>query len=467
MCHDTAGVIVLLMRERGETRSLGARPRNRSAETGPCLFLEAESERPLAGSARYQLHGVTRVLLGRGPERRASIDGQVLEVQVPDAAISTGHAEISLEGGRWRLKDLRSRNGTLVDSRRVEEQVLEDGALIQLGGTFFTFHAARERSEPPVLDSVDLVPGPTGLKTFSPAMQRVLRRLEAVAPSRVPVLLQGESGTGKELLARALHAISGRTGDFVALNCGAIPPNLVEGELFGYRKGAFSGADRDHPGLIRASSGGTLFLDEIGDLPAQAQAALLRVLQESEVLQVGSVRPQRLDLRVVAATHRDLEQLTAEKLFRHDLLARLDGITLAIPSLRERPEDVPLLVASLLERLSPGPAASFSPAAVEALLLHDWPLNIRELENALSAALALSGGDQVELEHLPRALAEGPKAPQDLTPEETAHREQLLVLLREHRGNLNAIARVVGKGRTQVARWVTRYGVNLASFRRH
>src|SRR5262249_26994867 len=151
---------------------------------------------------------------------------------------------------------------------KIEEHVLEDGALIQLGGTFFTFHAARERSEPALLDSGALSPGPTGLKTFSLAMQQVLRRLAAVAPSRVPVLLHGESGTGKELLARALHVMSGRPGEFVALNSGAIPPNLVEGELFGYRKGAFSGADRDHPGLIRASSGGTLFLDEIGDLPA-------------------------------------------------------------------------------------------------------------------------------------------------------------------------------------------------------
>src|SRR5262249_51460731 len=154
---------VVSMRERGETRSLGARPRNRSVETGPVVFLELESERPLAGSARYNLHGVARVVLGRGPERRASIDGDVLDVQVPDAAISTGHAEITRDAGSWKLKDLRSRNGTLVDSRKIEEHVLEDGALIQLGGTFFTFHAARERSEPALLDSGALSPGPTGL----------------------------------------------------------------------------------------------------------------------------------------------------------------------------------------------------------------------------------------------------------------------------------------------------------------
>jgi DNA-binding NtrC family response regulator len=412
------------------------------------------------------LHEVVRVVLVRGPERCAELHDGVLRVQLPDEAVSSEHADLRKEDGGWRVRDLDSRNGTFVDSRRVEEQLLHDGAMLQVGGTFFAFHAAYERSEPTFLDSSDLPVGPTGIRTLSPAMEKMLRRLEAVATRRVPVLLQGESGTGKELLARAIHRLSGRKGEFVAVNCGAIAPNLVEGELFGYRKGAFSGADRDHPGLLVASTGGTLFLDEIGDLPLQAQAALLRVLQESEVLQLGTVRPQRLDLRVVAATHRDLEALTQEKKFRHDLLARLDGITLAVPPLRDRPEDVPLLIATLIRRHSPERSPTLSPAAVEALLSYDWPLNVRELENALVAALALAADGTVEVEHLPRAVVEGRGMPDDLTPEELAHREELLGLLREHHGNLNAVARVVGKGRTQVVRWVGRYGLNLASFRR-
>jgi transcriptional regulator with PAS, ATPase and Fis domain len=426
-----------------------------------------ESEQPLLGPARYLLHGVQRVTVGRGPERIASVRGEQLRIQVPDEAISSEHAEIRRVEGEWRLKDLGSRNGTFVDSRRVEEDVLEDGARLRLGGTFLSFHGSYETAGgPALLESKDLPVGPAGLKTLSGSMQQVLRRLEAVAPSRVPVLLQGESGTGKELLARAIHLLSGRRGDFVAVNCGAIPPNLVEAELFGYRKGAFSGADREHPGLVRASSGGTLFLDEVGDLPIQAQAALLRVLQESEVLPVGSVRPERLDLRVVAATHRDLEQLAQEKAFRHDLLARLDGITLVVPPVRERLEDVPLLVATLLARLAPGQQVSLSADAAEALLEHDWPLNVREIENALAAAVALSAGGAIDLEHLPRSVVEGHGTPRDLSSEEVAHREELLLLLREHRGNLNAIARVVGKGRTQVARWVSRYGFHLSTFRR-
>ena len=451
---------------KGGTRSLRDGARRRTTQSTPCLFLQIESERPLAGPARYLLHDVLRVVFARGAERRAEIGNGVLQIELPDAAVSSEHAELRKEDRGWVLRDIGSRNGTFVDSKRVEEQVLEDGAFLQVGGTFFAFHAAYERTEPALLDSENLAISATGLRTLSQAMGQVLRRLEAVAPSRVPVLLQGESGTGKELLARAVHRLSGRTGDFVAVNCGAIASNLVEGELFGYRKGAFSGADRDHPGLIRASSGGTLFLDEIGDLPLQAQAALLRVLQENEVLQLGTVRPQRLDLRVVAATHRDLEELSQGKAFRHDLLARLDGITLTIPPLRDRPEDVPLLVATLLERLSPAHPPSFSSRATEALLNHHWPLNVRELENVLSAALALSAGAVVGVEHLPQTLTEGPKSRRELNPAEAARREELRLLLREHRGNLNAIARIMGKARTQVARWVSRYGFELADFRR-
>jgi DNA-binding NtrC family response regulator len=449
-----------------ETRPLGQEARRRHAQTAPCLFLQIESERPLAGPARYLLHDVLRVLFLRGSERRAELHDGALRIQVPDGAVSSEHAELRREDRGWVIRDAGSRNGTFVDSRRVEEQLLEDGAVLQIGGTFFAFHAAYQRSEPALLDSKDLPVGPTGLRTFSPVMQQVLRRVEVVAPSRVPVLLQGESGTGKELIARALHVLSGRAGEFVAVNCGAIAPNLVEAELFGYRKGAFSGADRDHPGLLRASSGGTLLLDEIGDLPLQVQAVLLRVLQESEVLQVGTVRPQRLDLRVVAASHRDLETLAQEKQFRHDLLARLDGITIAIPPLRERPEDVPLLLATLIRRHSPAGSPSLSPRVAEALLTYDWPLNVRELDNALAAALVLSAGGTVQVEHLPRAVVEGQKMPPDLTAEELAHREELLGLLREHHGNLNAVARVLGKGRTQVVRWVSRYGLNLETFRR-
>jgi transcriptional regulator with PAS, ATPase and Fis domain len=251
------------------------------------------------------------------------------------------------------------------------------------------------------------------------------------------------------------------------VNCGAIPQNLVESELFGHRKGAFSGADRDHPGLVRASDRGTLFLDEIGDLPPAAQAAFLRVIQEGEVVPVGGTRPERLDLRVVAATHRDLEEMVRAGTFRRDLLARLSGVTLELPTLRDRPEDVPLLIATLLRKLAPErPDLKLAPEAARLLLEHHWPLNVRELEQALAGALALSGVGTIEREHLPAALRDPPaEAGPELTEEELRHRDQLIALLRQHRGNLSAVARVVGKGRTQVVRWVGRYRLDPAKYR--
>jgi transcriptional regulator with GAF, ATPase, and Fis domain len=183
------------------------------------------------------------------------------------------------------------------------------------------------------------------------------------------VLLVGESGTGKEVLARNIHAQSGRRGALVPVNCGAIPPNLVESELFGHKKGAFSGASHDRPGFVRTSDGGTLFLDEIGDLPATAQAAFLRVLQEAEIVPVGGSRPEPLDLRVVAATHHDLKRLVREGRFRHDLLARLDGVTLRLPALRDRSEDIPLLMVLLVRKVAPErPDLKFTPAAAQAIL---------------------------------------------------------------------------------------------------
>lgn len=431
----------------------------------PCLFLELECDRPLAGPARYRLGGRDRVLFSRGQSRAARFEGHgQLVIEIPDGTVSVEHADLQKVHGRWLLTDRGSRNGTEVDGRRIETVRISDGALFRLGRTFFRFHAAFSVEGPVALDFADLRPGRTGLLTLSPAFGVVLKRAEAVAGTRVPVLLRGESGTGKELLARALHELSGRPGAFVAVNAGAIPQNLVEAELFGYRKGAFTGAARDHPGLVRASEGGTLFLDEIGDLPTSAQAALLRVLQESEVVQVGSVRGQPVDLRVVAATHRDLDQLVTDRVFRHDLLARIDGVTLVVPPLRERVEDLALLVALLLGRLAAGnPRVHLSPEAAEALLSYEWPLNVRQLEQALTSAAALAGTGAIGVEHLPVGVV---RPTLELDADQEDHRQNLLALLREHRGNLSAVARALGKGRTQVVRWLERYRLDPEHFRR-
>jgi DNA-binding NtrC family response regulator len=439
-------------------------------KTVPHLELTLECERPLAGPARYRLSGLDRVCVGRGTERdvRVAGDGR-LDIAVPDGWMSSRHAELAAGAGGWTLTDLHSRNGTRVNGARVPAGAaarVAEGDLLQLGHTFFRFLAEREVNCPPFLEAGD-VEGPA--VSWSAAFVDVIASAHAVATARVPVLLRGESGTGKEVLARSIHARSGRSGGFVAVNCGAIPSELVESELFGHRKGAFSGAHQDKTGLVRASGGGTLFLDEIGDLVLPAQAALLRVLQESEVLPVGAVLPVSVDLRLITATHRDLDALVKQGAFRHDLLARIDGVTLDLPPLRDRPEDLPLLIAALLRKLAPGRGdVSLQPNAAQALLEHDWPLNVRELEQALAGALALSAGRPIERAHLPRALRadDSPAAPQrELTADEQRHREELAALLTQHRGNLSAVARAIGKGRTQVVRWMERYGLDPAVYR--
>jgi transcriptional regulator with PAS, ATPase and Fis domain len=384
-----------------------------------------------------------------------------LTIEVPDGWMSSEHVEICLENEHWTARDLGSKNGLVVDGERLEHAVLGSGSLMLVGHTFFRFRSGvpiegKAQDFDALPDSLD------ALKTLSPGYQRILNRAKAIASSRVSVLICGESGTGKEVLARAIHAMSGRRGALVAVNCGAIPPNLVEAELFGHKKGAFSGADADRPGLVRASDGGTLFLDEIGDLPHPAQAALLRVLQEAEVLPVGGLRPTPLDLRVIAATNRDLGLMVKEQRFRHDLLARLDGVKVLLPPLRERPEDVPLLLAVLLRKLAPDRSeVSFTPDAAEILLEHSWPLNVRELEQALAGALALSGRAPLDVGHLPQSVTGTPlKDGRGLTPEETRHRDELLERLREHGGNVSAVARALGKHRTQVVRWLVRYQID-------
>ncbi len=222
-----------------------------------------------------------------------------------------------------------------MDGEVVRSADLADESLAQVGRTFFTFRSSVPARGPRYVEAADLPGSGSGLATLSPAFEDLLLRARAVAASPVSVVLRGESGVGKEVLAHAIHAWSGRRGAFVPVNCGAIAQELVESELFGHLKGAFSGAVRDHPGLIRSSDGGTLFLDEVGDLPLPAQAALLRVLQQREVLPVGATRAHPVDLRLVAATHRDLPRMAAEGTFRHDLLARLEAVLIVLPPLRE------------------------------------------------------------------------------------------------------------------------------------
>jgi transcriptional regulator with GAF, ATPase, and Fis domain len=390
--------------------------------------------------------------------------------------MSSTHATITKVFGRWVVEDANSKNGTVVNGEPQKRAFLADGDLVEFGHSFFLFRDALATSDDDPADITADEPAPaTGLVTLIPALARTFRQLEQVSRSDVSVVLHGESGTGKEVVARAIHAISSRKGSFVAVNCGALPDTLVETELFGYRKGAFSGAAEDRPGLVRSADGGTVLLDEIGDLPAPSQAAFLRVLQEREVMPVGATRPISVDVRVIAASHRDLDELVLGGKFRADLLARVSGVKVVLPPLRERREDLGLLVGALLRRLAPDREVIFDVRAARALFRYGWPLNIRELEKCLAAAIVLAGGELVEIDHLPATVAAALEAhpPEDapsdddspLGPEDEKRKKELVQLLQEHKGNVSAISRAMGKARMQIQRWLKRFKLDPEKFR--
>jgi len=255
-------------------------------------------------------------------------------------------------------------------------------------------------------DRVDTESQLHGIVGSSAKIQDVLRMVSRLKDTRTPVLITGESGTGKELVARAIH-FRGMFANrpFVAVDCGSLVPTLIESELFGYEKGAFTGALRSKTGLFQSADGGTIFLDEIGELPLEMQAKLLRVLQEKEVRPVGSNQKIKVDVRVIAATNRDLEAEYRTGAFRKDLYFRLNVVTLHVPSLRERRSDIPMLAHWFLERFAPGRTVQITNAAMKSLLQYDWPGNVRELENCVERAVALGDQQRFDLCDLPPAIA--------------------------------------------------------------
>ncbi len=459
---DTHGTTLSIHADGKGVRS-GPRPE-------PVLVLVLECTRPRAGSVRYRLADLSVVHLGRGSDRRGEKAGTELTIKVPDKWMSSKHARIEPSFGRWVLVDTESKNGTIVDGHTTKRAVLTDGSIIELGHTLFYFFERMpvEEGAPAILE---LAPGGTdpGLVTLMPTWQSELARIKQISGSEIPMLIEGESGTGKEVIARSIHGLSGRNGAFVPVNCGALPENLVESELFGYKKGAFSGAQSDHPGLVKAADGGTLFLDEIGDLPPSSQAALLRVLQEREVMPVGGTRSEPIDLRVVAATHRDLDEMVADQSFRHDLFARLAGFRIQVPPLSDRRGDLGLLIGALHQRIFTAEHPGFDIDAARLLLRYPWPLNVRELEQALATAQVLAGVELVRAEHLPDTVRSGrpPGAPRPVVLSEMDQkvRDQVVAALREHQGHVSAVARALDKDRKQIQRWIKRFGLDPASYR--
>lgn len=379
-----------MVADRTETQ---ARAKQRQeAAAAPTLFVVLHARHPQAPAARIRISRSMEI--GRGPAFSASPQ----RLDIPDSVMSSRHTTIKPVLDGFVLEDTGSKNGTHVNGVRQTQRLLRDGDWIELGNTLLRFRAAIAGGELPCLaEQRD-----DSLATTLPELAGTYERVAQMATAGVPLLVLGETGTGKELIARAIHDTTGRGGPFVAINCGALPATLVESELFGHRRGAFSGATDDRPGLFRAADRGTLLLDEIGELPLPAQAALLRVLQQREVTPVGGDRPIPIDVRIVAATHRDLEAAVAAGTFREDLFARLAGQIVRIPPLRERLEDLGLIIGGLLRRLGK-PNATLEIEAARAFTRHAWPRNVRELEMGLTAALAIDPAC-IKLANLPETI---------------------------------------------------------------
>jgi two-component system, NtrC family, response regulator AtoC len=310
-----------------------------------------------------------------------------------------------------------------------------------------------------------------GIIGSSAGMQDVLRMISRLKDTRTPVLISGESGTGKELVARAIHFRGALAkSNFVAVDCGALVPTLMESELFGYEKGAFTGATKTKAGLFQAANGGTIFLDEIGELPLEMQAKLLRVLQEKEVRPVGSNEKIDVDVRVVAATNRDLEAAYRAGTFRKDLYFRLNVVTVHLPPLRERRSDIPMLVHHLLNRYTPGMHLQVTAAAMKSLLQYDWPGNVRELENCIARAVTLGDHHTIDVQDLPPSIRTEQPVTAEMSSQDAAslsttalaemERMTILRVFEQAHGDKALAGKMLGISRATLYRKLKRYNIS-------
>ncbi len=391
-----------------------------------------------------------------------------------DRTVSRRHAEIVFTEKGYLLTDLDSTNGTFLDGRRVERAFLAPNTVIQLGDTSVVSFSPVEEEIPIEADSEGFFAGMVGR---SLKMRQIFGLLKKIAPMDVSVIIQGETGTGKELAARAIHDYSPRRDKpFVVLDCGAIPPSLIESELFGHEKGAFTGAVASRAGAFERANGGTIFLDELGELRLDLQPKLLRVLENRELRRVGGNQTIPIDVRVIAATNRDLAREVQEENFREDLFFRLSVIHVQLPPLRQRRDDIPHLIRHVLaqpEVVEKHGVKTVAPAAMGLLTAYGWPGNVRELVNVLSHVLTFSDGPEIDLPALPQRLQAGDLPPGPLPFNEhlafkeakellleTFEREYLTTLLARCEGNLSRAARESGLHRKTIERLVKKYALD-------
>jgi transcriptional regulator of acetoin/glycerol metabolism len=400
--------------------------------------------------------------IGRGSESDLVID---------DPGVSRQHARVEPAPGGFLVTDLGSHNGVYVDQAKVSQprHFARHGSVLRLGKCLVIAAAdvVRFAGPPPDEDGILVqssfaarAGGAMTKLVGGPSLAELRARVEMAASAPSPVLVEGETGSGKELVAQAIHAASRRTGDFVGLNCAALPSDLVESELFGHARGAFSGSSGARVGLFRSASGGTLLLDEISELPLPAQAKLLRVIETSEVRAVGEDRAARVDVRLVAATNRDLLAMSQAGEFRADLLHRLAVMKIPVPALRERLEDVPRLCEYFLD----GQKLGLSVQAMQLLLARPWPGNVRELKNVVSAAALRAkrdGSEDIRAEDVGSVLSDVAGGGDDAT-----ERVRILEAMGAAGGNVTRAARALGIARSGLYETLKRMKIDPQTFRK-
>lgn len=403
------------------------------------------------------------------------LDAKTTVLELPDGQVSRKHAQLYVQDARLFIEDLRSRNGTIVNHEKVERAELFDGDLLEIGNSFLIV-----RRQPLMLSDA-VVPGLIGV---SRAAAELRSELAQIARARGPVLLLGETGTGKEVAAEALHKLSGRSGKLVPVNCAAITHSLAESQFFGARRGAYTEAPYQ-TGYFREADKGTLFLDEFGDLPPAVQPKLLRAFEKGEVTPLGDSQPIVCDVRLIAATNRNLQQAEQSGGFRSDLLARVEAFQVVLPPLRERKEDILILLLHFLKT----PGARLSPTLVAELLRSDWPRNVRGLYHL--AEVLKTTNEETALKRLRTTAALPPSQPPvSVAPEATPgpsksskppepdkpdkprregtppSKERLIELLEGHQGNLHQIAKELGYSDKHVRRWIEElYGLDINDYR--
>ena len=399
----------------------------------------------------------------KGADRGVAVTvgkGPTCDLALTDASVSRAHATITSTPRGYLIEDLGSKNGTEVNGLKIDRALLHPGCAIRLGSTLLEFVTGERGLAWTEADDSML----EGLAGASAAMRAVYRQLRTFAPTDATVVITGETGTGKEVAARALHSLSRRSGGpFVVFDCANVEESLLGSGLFGHRRGAFTGAVESRKGMFELADGGTLLLDEVGELPLELQSRLLGVLQRREVLPLGATAPRPVNVRVLAATHRNLEAMSQAGTFREDLYFRLAVLTLEMPPLRARREDLPQLARTLLSALVPGsaPAPEVTAPALAALASRPWKGNVRELRNVLERALVLSGGAAIEPAHVGAA---GTSPPASEPPVARAHmrqveRDLLVAALEKAGGNKMQAARDLGMSISTLKRKLASHGL--------